>query len=77
MISVYLILARVEGGGRACTSNVHTTETMHGTNTHRHVLEAKRILTRERAGNDCMKIPKAIGPICHCNKEAKREKAGL
>lgn len=78
MVNIYLILPRVEGGdGNACTRDVYTTKTTHGTNTHRHVLEAKRILTRERVGNYCMKIPKAISPICNCNKEAKREKAGL
>lgn len=50
MVSVYLILSRVEGGGRACTSNVHTTETMHGTNTHRHVLEASVYLREKELG---------------------------
>lgn len=36
-------------------------------------LEAKHILTGERFGNYCMKIPKAISPICNCNKEGKRK----
>lgn len=77
-VNTYLILSRVEGGdGNACTSDVHTTKTTHRTNTHHHVLEAKCILTRERVGNYCMKIPKAISPICSCNKEAERMKAGL
>lgn len=36
-------------------------------------LEAKHILTGERFGYYCMKIPKAISPICNCNKEGKKE----
>lgn len=36
-------------------------------------LEAKHILTGERFGYDCMKIPKAISPICNCNKEGKKK----
>jgi hypothetical protein len=36
-------------------------------------LEAKHILTRERFGNYCMKIPKAISPICNCNREGKKK----
>lgn len=54
-----------------------TMEAGYEMNTHSHVSEAKCILTRERFGNYCMKIPKVISPVCNCNKEGKRKKAGL
>lgn len=58
------------------THNIHTMETESEMDTHFHFSEAKHILTRERIGYYCMKIPKAISPIGNCNKKAQREKAG-
>lgn len=62
---------------KTCIHDIYTVEAEYEMNTRFHVLEAKCILTRESFGNYCMKIPKAISPMCNCNKEAKRKKAGL
>lgn len=41
----------------------HTGRWVWHAHTHFRSLEAKSILTRERIGNYCMKIPKAVSPI--------------
>lgn len=62
-----------EGDEKTCIHSIYTMETEHEMNMRFCFLEAKHILTRERFGNYCMKIPKAISPICNCNKEGKKE----
>lgn len=52
---------------RACDGTVHEMSACYC------CLEAKHILTGERFGYYCMKIPKAISPICNCNKEGKKK----
>lgn len=61
---------------KTCIHNIYTMETEYEMNTRYQFLKAKCILTGERIGNYCMKIPKAVSPISNCNKEGKR-KAGL
>ena len=71
----YLIYLK-EGDEKRCIHNIYTMGTEYEMNTRYHFLEAKCILTRERIGNYCMKIPKAVNPISNCNREGKK-KAGL
>lgn len=54
-------------------STIFTLWKQYGMNTWFCFLKVKLILTRERFGNYCMEIPKAISPICNCNKEGKEK----
>ena len=77
MTDTYLNASSMEEGDeKSCIHNIYTMETEYEMNMRYHFLEAKCILTRERIGNYCMEIPKAVSPISRCNKEGKK-KAGL